>query len=81
MSIKRKFRRNNLLRKKIFLMQLQEVSCRTFFKHQVKQAGATKPPPIKKAAANAAAKARRWIQELQINVGVHGVMTRNLQVI
>jgi len=31
----------------------------------------------KKAAANAAAKARRWIQELQINVGVHGAMSRN----
>jgi len=30
-----------------------------------------KTPPIKKAAANAAAKARRWIKELQINVSEH----------
>jgi hypothetical protein len=27
--------------------------------------------PIKKAAANAAAKVRRWIKELQINVSEH----------
>jgi hypothetical protein len=32
--------------------------------------------PIKKAAANAAAKVRRWIKELQINVSEHGVMNR-----
>ena len=30
-----------------------------------------KPAPIKKAAANAAAKVRRWIKELQINVSEH----------
>jgi len=30
-----------------------------------------KTPPIKKAAANAAAKVRRWIKELQINVSEH----------
>jgi hypothetical protein len=30
-----------------------------------------KTTPIKKAAANAAAKVRRWIKELQINVSEH----------
>jgi hypothetical protein len=30
-----------------------------------------KTAPIKKAAANAAAKVRRWIKELQINVSEH----------
>lgn len=34
-----------------------------------------KTPPIKKAAANAAAKVRRWIKELQINVSEHGSMS------
>jgi hypothetical protein len=32
--------------------------------------------PIKKAAANAAAKARRWIKELQINVSEHRAINR-----
>jgi hypothetical protein len=32
---------------------------------------------IKKAAANAAAKVRRWIKELQINVSEHGVKKPN----
>jgi hypothetical protein len=42
---------------------------------RLKLTATTNPSPIKKAAANAAAKARRWIQELQINVGVHGAMS------
>jgi len=33
--------------------------------------GNTFSTPIKKAAANAAAKVRRWIKELQINVSEH----------
>jgi hypothetical protein len=32
--------------------------------------------PIKKAAANAAAKVRRWIKEQQINVSEHRVTSR-----
>ena len=35
-----------------------------------------KTAPIKKAAANAAAKVRRWIKELQINVSEHRAINR-----
>jgi hypothetical protein len=35
-----------------------------------------KNSPKKKAAANAAAKVRRWIKELQINVSAHRVKSR-----
>jgi hypothetical protein len=40
-----------------------------------------KAAPIKKAAANAAAKVRRWIKELQINVSEHRGDKSNLRFI
>jgi hypothetical protein len=40
-----------------------------------------KAAPIKKAAANAAAKVRRWIKELQINVSEHRGDKPNLRFI
>jgi hypothetical protein len=40
-----------------------------------------KTAPIKKAAANAAAKVRRWIKELQINVSEHRGDKPNLRFI
>ena len=40
-----------------------------------------KKPENKKGRCKRSGQRRRWIQELQINVDVHGVMTRYVQII